>query len=198
MIRKLLIAAALSAAVAGCATTGPRSTAVVAPYSEKIELNGRLSINYSHDGKKESSTVNYDWQQDKDNTNITLISPTGQTVAVIKVTPRSATLTQSDKQPQTAPDIDTLTRQMLGWTLPVGGLREWLQGHATDSNGKPFVASPANDTVITRDGWKLEYVDWQDEKAAVPKPKRIDVTRITLGEAVEDVNIRIVIAAPDQ
>jgi outer membrane lipoprotein LolB len=198
MIRKLLIAAALSAAVAGCATTGPRSTAVVAPYSEKIELNGRLSINYSHDGKKESSTVNYDWQQDKDNTNISLISPTGQTVAVIKVTPRSATLTQSDKQPQTAPDIDTLTRQMLGWTLPVGGLREWLQGHATDSNGKPFVASPANDTVITRDGWKLEYVDWQDEKAAVPKPKRIDVTRITLGEAVEDVNIRIVIAAPDQ
>lgn len=198
MIRKLLIAAALSAAVAGCASTGPRSTAVVAPYSEKIELNGRLSINYSHDGKKESSTVNYDWQQDKDNTNISLISPTGQTVAVIKVTPRSATLTQSDKQPQTAPDIDTLTRQMLGWTLPVGGLREWLQGHATDSNGKPFVASPANDTVITRDGWKLEYVDWQDEKAAVPKPKRIDVTRITLGEAVEDVNIRIVIAAPDQ
>ena len=198
MIRKLLIAAALSAAVAGCATTGPRSTAVVAPYSEKIELNGRLSINYSHDGKKESSTVNYDWQQDKDNTNITLISPTGQTVAVIKVTPRSATLTQSDKQPQTAPDIDTLTRQMLGWTLPVGGLREWLQGYATDSNGKPFVASPANDTVITRDGWKLEYVDWQDDKAAVPKPKRIDVTRIALGEAVEDVNIRIVIAAPDQ
>lgn len=198
MIRQLLIAAALSAAVAGCATTGPRSTAVVAPYSEKIELNGRLSINYSHDGKKESSTVNYDWQQDKDNTNISLISPTGQTVAVIKVTPRSATLTQSDKQPQTAPDIDTLTRQMLGWTLPVGGLREWLQGHATDSNGKPFVASPANDTVITRDGWKLEYVDWQDDKAAVPKPKRIDVTRIALGEAVEDVNIRIVIAAPDQ
>jgi outer membrane lipoprotein LolB len=198
MIRQLLIAAALSAAVAGCATTGPRSTAVVAPYSEKIELNGRLSINYSHDGKKESSTVNYDWQQDKDNTNISLISPTGQTVAVIKVTPRSATLTQSDKQPQTAPDIDTLTRQMLGWTLPVGGLREWLQGYATDSNGKPFVASPANDTVITRDGWKLEYVDWQDDKAAVPKPKRIDVTRIALGEAVEDVNIRIVIAAPDQ
>ncbi|EEF22687.1 Outer-membrane lipoprotein lolB precursor, putative [Ricinus communis] len=198
MIRHLLIAAALSAAVAGCATTGPRSTAAVAPYSDKIELNGRLSINYSHDGKKESSTVNYDWQQDKDNTNITLISPTGQTVAVIKVTPRSATLTQSDKQPQTAPDVDTLTRQILGWTLPVSGLREWLQGHATDSSGKPFVASPANDTVVTRDGWKLEYVDWQDDKAAVPRPKRIDVTRLTLGEAVEDVNIRIVIAASDQ
>jgi outer membrane lipoprotein LolB len=198
MIRNLLIAAALSAAVAGCATTGPRSTAVVAPYSDNIELNGRININYSHDGKKESSTVNYDWQQDKDNTSITLISPTGQTVAVIKVTPRSATLTESGKPPQVAPDVNTLTRQILGWTLPVAGLREWLQGHATDSNGQPFVASPANDTVITRDGWKLAYVDWQDDKAAVPKPKRIDVTRITLGEAVEDVNIRIVIAAPDQ
>jgi outer membrane lipoprotein LolB len=48
--------------------------------------------------------------------------------------------------------------------LPVSGLRDWLQGYATDSEGKRFVASPANDNVITRDGWKLEYMSWQDDK----------------------------------
>jgi outer membrane lipoprotein LolB len=71
-IRPLLLAVALSAAVAGCATTGPRSTAVVAPYSDKTELTGRLTINFSRDGKKESMTGKYDWQQDKDNVNVSL------------------------------------------------------------------------------------------------------------------------------
>lgn len=199
MIRPLLIAVALSA-LAGCASTAatPRSSAAVAPYRDSVDLNGRIAINYSRDGKKESLNGTFSWHQSQANTDVNLISPTGQTVAVINVTPRSATLTESGKPPRTAPDLDTLTAQTLGWTLPVSGLRDWLQGYATDSEGKRFVASPANDNVITRDGWKLEYMSWQDESAKVPQPKRIDVTRIALGQAVEDMQIRIVIYPADQ
>jgi outer membrane lipoprotein LolB len=196
MIRPLLIALALAlSTVAGCAITpsAPPSSAAVAPYRDEIELAGRIGINYSHDGKKESATVSFNWQQTRTNTDVTLILPTGQTMAVINVTPTSATLTESGKPPQRAPNVDALTQKTLGWVMPVSGLREWLQGYATDRDGKRFVASPANDTVITRDGWKLEYVSWQDEKAAVPQPKRIDATRIVLGEAVDDVNIRVAI-----
>lgn len=199
MIRPLLIALTFSA-LAGCASapSAPRSTAPVAAYRDNAELAGRIAINYSHEGKKESLNGTFNWTQTAATTDVSLISPTGQTVAVINITPQSATLTESGKPPRSAPDLDTLSARTLGWSLPVSGLRDWLQGYAIDRDGKRFVASPVNDNVITRDGWKLEYVDWQDDKAAVPKPKRIDVTRIALGEAVEDVNIRIVIAAPDQ
>ncbi|MYM70095.1 outer membrane lipoprotein LolB [Pseudoduganella sp. FT55W] len=194
MMRPLLIALT-AATLAGCAVTpsAPRSTAAVAPYRDSVELAGRIAINYSRDGKKESLNGKFVWQQSKANTDVSLISPTGQTVAVINVTPSSATLKESGKQALTAPDLDTLTQKTLGWTLPVSGLRDWLQGYATASDGKRFVATPANDNVITRDGWKLEYVSWQDENAAVPQPKRIDVTRIALGQAVDDMAIRIVI-----
>ena len=194
MIRPLLLALALST-LAGCATTSsaPRSSAAVAAYRDSAEFSGRIAINYSRDGKKESLNGTFNWRQSKDNTDVNLISPTGQTVAVINVTPRSATLTESGKPPQTAPDLDALTQRALGWTLPVSGLRDWLQGYATDSEGKRFSASPANDNVITRDGWKLEYLAWQEENAAVPQPRRIDVTRIALGQPVDDMNIRIVI-----
>ncbi len=194
MKRPLLIALTL-AALAGCATTpsAPRSTAAVAPYRDNLELAGRIAINYSRDGKKESLNGKFVWQQSKANTDVSLISPTGQTVAVINVTPTSATLKESGKAPRSAPDLDALTRQTLGWTLPVSGLRDWLQGYAVASDGQRFVATPANDSVITRDGWKLEYVSWQDENAAVPVPKRIDATRIALGQAVDDMAIRIVI-----
>ncbi len=192
-MKRLIILAAALAALGGCATTSaPRSSAAVAPYRDSVELAGRIAINYSRDGKQESLSGKFTWQQSKANTDVSLISPTGQTVAVINVTPSSATLKQGGKE-RTAPDLDSLTAQTLGWTLPVSGLRDWLQGYAVARDGSRFVATPANDTVITRDGWKLDYVSWQDETAAVPQPKRIDVTRIALGQAVDDMAIRIVI-----
>jgi outer membrane lipoprotein LolB len=199
MIRILILAAALSA-LGGCATTSPsavRSSAAVAPYRDSVELAGRIAINYSRDGKQESLNGKFTWQQSKANTDVSLISPTGQIVAVINVTPSSATLKQSGREPRSAPDLDSLTTQALGWTLPVSGLRDWLQGYATARDGSRFVATPANDTVITPDGWKLDYVSWQEplpgNGAAYPQPKRIDVTRIALGQAVDDMAIRIVI-----
>lgn len=180
--------------LAGCATTSaPRSTTAVAPYRDTLDLAGRIAINYSRDGKQESLSGKFTWRQTAANTDVTLISPTGQTVAVINVTPTSATLKRSGEPTRTASDLDSLTRQTLGWTLPVSGLRDWLQGYAVAADGSRFSASPASDTVVTRDGWKLDYVSWQDDSAAVPQPKRIDVTRVALGQQVDDMSIRIVI-----
>ena len=192
----LALAGAL-AALGGCATTSaPRSTTAVAPYRDTLDLAGRIAINYSRDGKQESLSGKFTWRQTAANTDVTLISPTGQTVAVINVTPGSASLKRSGEPTRTAPDLDSLTRQTLGWTLPVSGLRDWLQGYATAADGSRFSASPASDTVVTRDGWKLDYVSWQDDAAAVPLPKRIDATRIALGQQVDDMSIRIVIDSP--
>ena len=189
----LALAGAL-AVLAGCATTSaPRSTTAVAPYRDTLDLAGRIAINYSRDGKQESLSGKFTWRQTAANTDVTLISPTGQTVAVINVTPNSATLKRSGEPTRTASDLDSLTRQTLGWTLPVSGLRDWLQGYAVAADGGRFTASPASDTVVTRDGWKLDYVSWQDDTAAAPQPKRIDATRIALGQQVDDMSIRIVI-----
>jgi outer membrane lipoprotein LolB len=201
----LALAGALSV-LAGCATTSaPRSTTAVAAYRDNLDLAGRIAINYSKDGKKESLSGKFTWKQNATDTNVALISPTGQTVAVISVTPTSATLKRGGEPTRTAPDLDSLTRQTLGWTLPVSGLRDWLQGHAVAADGSRFTASPSSDTVVTRDGWKLDYVTWQEPapatdkgagaeaNAAAPQPKRIDVTRIAVGEQVDDMSIRIVI-----
>jgi len=190
----LAFAAALSV-LAGCASV-PRSTAVVAAYQDTIELDGRIAISFTRDGKKEAMNGNFNWQQTPSRTDVSLNSPTGQTVARISVTDQAATLQQSGQPLRTAPDLDSLTHPALGWTLPVGGLRDWLQGYATDADGKRFTASPANDSVVTRDGWKIDYLGWQDEAATVPQPRRIDVTRLTLGQQVDELSFRIVLDAP--
>jgi outer membrane lipoprotein LolB len=194
---------ALSLLLAGCASTGtttaPATTAAatadqpVAPFRDNVSLNGRLTANYQKDGQQESVTVKFNWLQALERTDIELANPFGQTLAAIAVTPAKASLSLPGKPPRLAATVDALGEQALGWALPVSGLRQWLQGYATKQDGSRFVASKRFNTVETQDGWRLRYVEWQDEAAAVPVPRRIDAERINSAGVVEALAIRIVI-----
>jgi len=179
----LFAAVATLAALAGCASA-PLSQSTVADYRETIELSGRLSVNYLKEGQPDSLTGNFTWSQQPDRVDVALSSSFSQ-LAAISVTPQQATLTQAGREPLVAQDIDTLTAQALGWQLPVAGLRDWLQGYAVGADGKRFAASPANNSVYTRDGWRLRFAAWQDETAARPMPKRIDAARTTASGELE-------------
>ena len=155
----------LAAVLAGCATgsahlSNPNAAAIA--YRDTIDLTGRLAVNYQKDGQPQGINGNFTWTQRPGRIDVALNSQLGTTVAQISVTPESATLTQSGRAPRTEKDIDGLTRQALGWSLPVAGLADWLQGYATDAEGKRFAASPARDNVFTNDGWRLRFSKWQD------------------------------------
>lgn len=193
----IVLAAALLAGCAANAPQGPLSAVPVAAYQDTLDLAGRLLVTFTRDGKTEVLTGRFAWQQSATRTDVSISAPPlNNTVAAISVTPGEATLTESGKPPRRAADIDTLSRQALGWTLPVSGLRAWLQGHATAADGQRFTASPAANTVTTPDGWRLTYVSWQDAPGpgGAPRPKRIDIERGATGQ-LDDMSIRIVIDA---
>jgi outer membrane lipoprotein LolB len=173
----------LAAALAGCATTATQPTgtttgaAAVAPYRDTIELSGRLQVTYQKDGQPGSTNGGFEWSQRPGQIDVAFLSPLKQTVATISVTPQGATLTEAGRAPRTASDIDTLSAQALGWALPVSGLRDWLQGYATGADGKRFIASPANNSVYTRDGWRLRFVSWQAGKDGAQMPRNIVAER---------------------
>ncbi|MGK5019974.1 outer membrane lipoprotein LolB [Janthinobacterium sp. LB2P10] len=207
MPKNFIPLAVLCLSLSACSTlTSPFSSdtapsgKTVAPYREQVELTGRLNVVYQKDDKPESATVNFNWQQTAQRTDVTLYSPVGSTLATIAVTPQQVVLTQSGKAPRSAPDVDTLSAQMLGWSLPVSGLRDWLQGYAVAADGKRFVAAPGNDSVTTKDGWRLRYVSWQEvgqnagENVAgtLPQPRRIDAERHASAQA-DAVSLRIVL-----
>jgi len=181
------LAAAGVLALAGCASTTAsiaNPNASVGAYRDTIDLNGHLSVNYQRDGQPQSINGGFTWTQRPGRIDVSLANPLGQTLAEISVTPEAATLTQSKQPPRVEKDIDSLTARTLGFPLPVSGLRDWLQGYATDAQGRRFTASPANNSVVTKDGWRLKFVAWQDPaagKPGAPAPRRIDISR---GEAV--------------
>lgn len=185
--------------LAGCASVTPPSVPskdvppqVKRVFHDTLDLGGRISVRYQRAQKEEALHGSFGWTQTPTHTSVTLMSPLGQTIAVIDVTPQVATLMQGGQTARTAADVDALTAETLGWPLPVGGLREWLQGFAVDRAGQPFVATPQDAEVITRDGWRIRYANWQSAAPSTQqRPKRIDLARFT--EQAGDVTIRIVI-----
>lgn len=163
---------------------------VARPFQGTIDLGGRLSVRYQNNGKDEALHGNFSWSQTPARTSVTLLSPLGQTMAIIDVSPEGATLVQAGQATRSAGSVDSLTTDMLGWPLPVAGMRDWLQGFAVDAAGRRFVATPANQEVTTRDGWRIHYASWQDGSPSAA-PKRIDLARAT--EQAGNVSIRIVI-----
>jgi len=193
--------AALALLLAGCAGLSPRSTETPEaeqamhsrPFQDTIDLTGRLSVHYQGPYKDEALHGNFSWTQQPTQTTVSLMSPLGQTLAVINLSPDGATLTQGGQPPRAAADVDTLTAETLGWPLPISGLRYWLQGFAIDAGGHRFVATPESSDIVTRDGWRLHYASWQDNtpSTAPQRPHRIDLERST--QQAGDVAIRIVI-----
>ena len=183
----------------GCAVTRPvvvppSATAAAsqpAPASA-IDLAGRLSVRYQKDGSDEALHGSFTWMQRSDATTISLLSPLGQTLAVITITPTSAAIEQSGQAIRTAAEPDALVADVLGWPLPIAGLRDWLQGFVMDAQGHRSAVMPNDTTAFkTVDGWTLHYAVWDNSDASHPHPKRLDMTRNT-AEAGE-VAIRLVI-----
>ncbi|MFZ1181376.1 MAG: lipoprotein insertase outer membrane protein LolB [Herbaspirillum sp.] len=189
--------ACLLVLAAGCATVTPENTgrvpAVARRYSETIDLGGRLSIHYEQYGRTQAVHGSFTWSQNSDHTVLSLLSPLGQTLAIVDIKPGIVILTPSGKPSLSASDVDMLTQQALGWPLPVSGLRDWLQGFGRNDEGMPFIAHPSAQMMrfATRDGWTLSYSEWQDEAAGMARPKRIDLARDI--QQVGPVSIRIVI-----
>lgn len=187
-MKKLILSLCAAALLGACASTPTGPIPPLPAYRETAEINGKINVNYRKNGNAESLSGRFNWQQQPGKIDVELTSPLGQTVAKIQVTPTQATLMQSDQVPRTAASIDALTAQALGWQLPVAGMKDWLQGYATDAQGQRFSAGPASDSVVTNDGWKLRFVSWREDGS----PRRIDAQRVAATQ-VDELELRIVV-----
>lgn len=148
----LLLWLTVGLTLAGCASKPivmHRSAQADAPFA----FNGRVAI--KHEGER--STAGLRWEHQAATDSILLLAPLGQTVASLQRNAQGVTLEASGKQ-YFARDAEALTHQILGWELPLSGLRYWVtavpaQGSTAD------VQRDANGqvTVLRQDGWEVSY-----------------------------------------
>jgi outer membrane lipoprotein LolB len=119
-------------------------------------FNGRVAI--KHNGERSSASVRWTHRGVEDE--ILLLAPLGQTVARIYSNNEGVLLEASGKK-YFEQDAESLTERVLGWHLPLSGLRYWVM--ALPASGSEAVVEHAENgqaSVIKQDGWEINYTKY--------------------------------------
>ena len=118
--------------------------------------------------------ANFQWRHEGERDELELVSPLGQTVALLSGDRAIARLQAADGRVLTASSWSKLTEEGLGWPLPVEGLKYWIQG--TARAGAAYTAEPGDDgraTVLRQDGWTIAYQAYAETTNGVWRPSRL-------------------------
>lgn len=140
-------------------------------------LRGRVGIQRGEEGWQ----AGLEWAQDGDRFLIELSDPLGRKVAVLRGRPGQVALKTSRGESATAASPEGLMEALLGWSLPVSGLRYWVRG----------LPAPGSDMGATRMEWddrgrlsRLQQADWTivyAEYGQTPELSMPRVLRLTQG-----------------
>jgi outer membrane lipoprotein LolB len=169
------LALACTLLVAACATS-PFDRAPATP-AGPFDLSARVAVRY--DGQAFSSGLR--WRHAAGRDEIWLVSPAGQALAHLVDDGDGALLTSADKRQHRAASVEALTRQALGWELPVAHLKHWLRGTPVPGITAQALERDTAQRIVRLEqaGWRivLGYAPPQDGKDGNELPRRLDLSR---------------------
>lgn len=186
--------------LAGCAgltiqTDQVSRTVVFEPATDRVaamvdgfELLGRVAVR----NEQQRFSGNVHWQHTSIEDTLMLLSPLGQAVAEIVRKRGGVTLTTSKQETFYADNVEDLTAALLGWRLPLNGLRYWVQGmHSPLSRATVDFDSEDRIIAIRQDGWEIiyrQYYQNEDESfnRQTVRPRIVELQ-------IEDLTIRLVV-----
>ena len=135
-------------------------------------IEGRMAVHYTDlaTGKDDASSGRFVWTTSGDALEVSLLDPLGQTVALIRSDDRRSSIVFRDGRRFEGASPESLTEQTLGWTVPLRGLRYWLEGQPDRASA----VTTLPDGRIRQDDWTIRFVRDADSAADAP-PKRIDL-----------------------
>ena len=166
-----LAAALLLALTAACATAPSGVPAdVVVPLSANWTLQGRIGIQAG----EQNLSGQIRWQHSMQADDVLLTSPLGQGVARIVRDADGVALEVPNQPTRRAPDAESLTREALGYTLPVAGLAWWMQARPNPDSTFDVTRDAAGRLAqLRQNGWVIDYLQY----AADGRPRKLAVAR---------------------
>ena len=175
---RLFASGIVLAVVAGCAAPRapqalPASNAGVGTFS----LTGRVAVRLEQRGY----WAKLSWRHAAAGDRLRLLSPAGSVIAELEADASGATLTTGDKKVYRSGDVQALTREVLGWDLPLDGLQHWVVGRA-----EPEV--PVQDeerdargrlTMLAQNDWRISFLAYAGD-SALPARMALAYERLSL------------------
>lgn len=135
-------------------------------------FNGRVAIKH----QSTRSNVSINWLHSTQADDILLLAPLGQTVGKIHLQAQHVTLDYGGKQYQ-AEDPESLTEKILGWNLPIAGLRYWIRAESAVGSPAQIQRNTNGQVVLLRqDGWEIQYLKYTNDSHDA-LPQRLELHR---------------------
>lgn len=169
-VARVLAAGAVVLLCAGCAMLTPGANV---PAAEAFDILGRVLA--SSEGR--AFSANFRWRHAAADNEIWLMSPVGQTLAHIAADSGAATLTTADQQEYRALSVEGLTRQALGWPLPLAQLQHWIRGGTVPDRAVAAVSRDARGRLssLEQEGWSIRYI-WPETGDGL-LPRQLELTQ---------------------
>ncbi len=159
--------------LSACATPSRAPVTVQPELVNAFDLTGRVNVrveNKTYPGRIR-------WQHELGGDELWLYSFVGSGVAHMRQDASGAVLIASNGKEYRARDLKLLTRDVLGWDLPLEGLQYWVRGLAWpaldiidkqyDADGRP--------KLLKQGGWQVSYLDWSPAGAS-GLPSKLDLS----------------------
>jgi outer membrane lipoprotein LolB len=122
---------------------------------QTFAMQGRIAI--LTESKGFSGSLH--WQHHTMGDDIQFYSPLGTQIGALSQTAEGVTLTTGKQQTFHADDAETLTQHMLGWSLPMQGLPNWILGRPNDAQATTLTWDQDGKlTHLSEQGWEIEYL----------------------------------------
>lgn len=164
------LALVLLVVVAGCATPIAGPPVATPSWPANWTLQGRIGIQTD----EQSMSGNIRWRHHAETDEVLMTSPLGQGVARIVRDADGVLLEMPNRPPLRAPDAESLTRDALGYELPVAGLVWWVQGRPAPGRAAEVRHATAGQlSRLRQDGWVIDYLQY----TADARPRKLVVAR---------------------
>lgn len=155
-----------TALLASCASP-PRLALPATPAAEAVALHGRISVRSDDNQSTRGFSGLFDLQGTAEAGALTLSTPLGTVVAEARWLGAEGELTGSDGTRRRG-DLDTLTRDALGETLPLTALISWLQGRPDARLPSRPLTPPAQG--FEQLGWRIDLGGQADGRIEALRP----------------------------
>ncbi|HSS46036.1 MAG TPA: lipoprotein insertase outer membrane protein LolB [Burkholderiales bacterium] len=150
-----------------------RAQSLVAAQRNGFQLSGRVAVKY--DEKNFSGSVR--WEHNGSSDEIWILAPLGSGVAHIVQNANGISLTTNEQKTYRAFDAESLTRAVLGWSLPLSGLQYWILGIAAPQSAAQAQHDAQQRLArLNQDSWEIAYLRYKPEQES-GMPARIILSR---------------------
>ena len=154
--------------------------------AEQFQRSGRFALSVDNaDGKKDAVQGGFQWSQTAHQLQLDLNNPMGAILARVVVTTQGAMLQYPDGQVEYASSPDALVEQLIGYVIPVEGMRDWLQGQTGAGSVSELKMEQGKPSYFQQDGWRVRMQRYDDAG-----PRLLQMNR---NQAQQSISVRVVV-----